>query len=383
MSQRRPDDEIPHLAHRRRAAVRRDRGEALREGGPEGATALRDDGVDAPQPLEVVVGVVEEERVQDPAEQRRGRRRLGGGGQRRSHGPRLLPERDDEDPLRPEPDGGRERHVLAHRPVHEPGALDLDGPEQERDRARRERVLRPDVARPHLDERVPAPARERSARLDEHDRPPGAEVGRADGERVEVPLAEVAVEPVPVHPPLDDAGERLGPEEVRDPPRHLPQPGRAQLPKHVGGEPGEPERAPVEDVLEPERAPDLHERLALVLRTVRARREEAGVHRADRGAADEVDAGLGAERLRELAAEVADDPGLVRAARAAAGEDERGAARRPVRPRSQRDLLEVTRVGEEADGRHVPAILQSKCRRRAGALRPYRAGRERGGARER
>ena len=70
---------------------------------------------------------------------------------------------------------------------------------------------------------------------------------------------------------------------------------RPELPPDVERERDEPQGAPVEHVLEAERAPHLDERLALILRPVGERPEEAGVHRADRGAAEEVDAGLGSE----------------------------------------------------------------------------------------
>ena len=149
-------------------------------------------------------------------------------------GARLLAERDDEDPLRAEADGGRERHVLADAAVDEPGALDRDRPEEERDRARRRgrAPARCSRARTSTSGSL-APARQRRAALDEHDRAPRAEVRRRHRERVEEALAHVPVEPRPVDAPLDEPRERLGPEEVGDAPGDLAQPRRAELAEHV------------------------------------------------------------------------------------------------------------------------------------------------------
>ena len=95
----------------------------LRDGG-----RLLDERVHVAEPLEVVVGVVEEERVQDAAEERRGGGRLVRRRGDLALGAGLAAQRDDEDPLGAEPDRGRERDVLPDAAVREPGALDPHRP---------------------------------------------------------------------------------------------------------------------------------------------------------------------------------------------------------------------------------------------------------------
>src|SRR5207302_9805836 len=79
----------------------------------------------------------------------------------------------------------------------------------------------------------------------------------------------------------------------------------------------------LEDVLQPEGLPAVGQEAHAEVGQLGARRERAGVDRADAGAAEDLRDCGGATAGRELAERVAQHARLVRAARAASGEDER------------------------------------------------------------
>src|SRR5581483_10266929 len=168
--------------------------------------------------------------------------------------------------------------------------------------------------------------------VDEDDRAPGRDLGRRDRERVERALLDLAVDARPVDVRRDQLLERLRIEQARHPASGVRKgrPDDLDRARRDDGLPPEQPEGHAERVADPEavdlgqreRAPQLDEARAAPLATG-GRRDEAGVDTADARPGDDREANRAAEVPRQLVEDVREDARLVRAARAAAREDDR------------------------------------------------------------
>ena len=206
------------------------------------------------------------------------------------------------------------------------GPMRIDG-KKNRDRGGGERVLGLEPRRLGDDVRVSCPALDLAfAVLDEDDRATAADLGRGDRDGIDETGGDVHGDSLPRDLVEDEPLERRHVEEPGDPLRRA---GRlAGLRLGARAEPERPERhrddvAKVHaiDAVELERAPDAGEPRAEV-GLAGVRREEARVDRADARAAQDREPHPPAGERRQLVEEVGQHPGLVGAARTAAGEHE-------------------------------------------------------------
>jgi hypothetical protein len=301
--------------------------DALEKALAVGALPLAEDLVEETEPIGVVVDAVEEQRVQHLAEQER---RVRDG--RRRHRRRDLAGRagvmdaDHEHAVRAEPERGREWRVQAEAPVAEEARADADGREEERDRRRSHRVRRLEHGRAGDDERIARPEIDRSgAVLDEDHREPGADLGRGDRDHVDRSGGDVRPDLRPGDLVADQLLERLDVEEPGDRRRSglafrdLAEPVEAEGPERHAKKVPRPHAI---DAVDLERAPDPRQPLAGILLGC-AGREVTGVDRADARPAHDREARPAAEHAAEIAEQIRQHSGLVRAPGPAAGEHER------------------------------------------------------------
>jgi hypothetical protein len=148
----------------------------------------------------------------------------------------------------------------------------------------------------------------------------GADVGRRHRQRVQRPRAQVALDHAPRDVLDHEALEAAGVEDAA-----VAIAGRIRRwrrgPHQLGGARQVADLEP-DQLLEPQREPVIDEPVGLARRVLHRRRQERGVDGADAGPGDDVDGDVPAEPLVEALAQVADDAGLVGAARTAAGKDD-------------------------------------------------------------
>ena len=166
------------------------------------------------------------------------------------------------------------------------------------------------------------------ARFHEHHHVAGADLGGRHADGVDPALAHVVPDLPPGDRPDHQLFQRLRVEESVEPVGQFAAPhGLGDL-AHAQDAAREPQQVPGrqgQDFLDPHLGPDIDEARAPALALVGGGGEVAGVDRADRRAAEDVELHGAAEPPGQFVAQVAHEPGFVGAPGAPAGKDQRAA----------------------------------------------------------
>ena len=194
--------------------------------------------------------------------------------------------------------------------------VDAHGAKENRNRRRRQRVLRADLRRARLDGRIVAPGWERARlRLHEDHRAPALHVGRRDGDRRQESAREILVDALERDRVLHDLFDASRVEDARLARGHV---WRSRAKRREDARTSLSERASSSRAL-PHGTHALHRSRSFV----GPRREATRIERADARTAEDVEAHLPLQRGGDALEHVLDDAYLVRAARRPSREHER------------------------------------------------------------